>query len=256
MYLMQRPEHVRRAMIASTYDSCSEKYDDELDRSEIPSIYSRILSVVDLAGSCLDLGSGTGALDRFLIKRRLTPLSIPSYQEGSTEGSTTTDPEHATTSLTGIEISTGMAEHCRQLGAYSHIYEGSIQDIFPKLKPFDHIVSVGVLCYVTPEEFSLIMAKSFQLARKTISVTLDEVTEHQNNRLREMELPHSHMTGYNHVSEMERTFCNPAPVGWNLIEKFRQFGWSPFTTGVDTYMTAYVFEQDDEGGADRNETMD
>jgi SAM-dependent methyltransferase len=220
--IRRKVEENRQSRIADIYTTYSKTYDESIARFRLISIYERIISLVDLSGSILELGSGTGVFGRLLEKK-----SPP--------------PSHETTTLTGIELSKGMIEKCQETGLYKQVYHGSMQTIFPSMGPFDHIVSFGTLCYASPEDFSLIMARSFQLARKSIAVTIDEITDEYNQRLRELNDPN--MTGYNNKAEMEKTFCNPPPAGWKLSETFREFGWSSPHVQSDIFVTSYIFER-------------
>jgi hypothetical protein len=88
------------------------------------------------------------------------------------------------------------------------------------------------------------MVRSFQLAQKSLVVWIDEIPETYNAKLLEMGPPYSHMIGYTHLEDMEKTFCNPPPPGWKLAEKFRQSGWHSPATGVEVYVTVYHFQRE------------
>lgn len=227
----------RQAAVASTYDGFSKSYDELIaSTSRLPEIYNGIAAENDFSGSCLELGSGTGLFGRLLGQwQQSTPPLSPSREARA-------DSKLTKSSLTGIEISKGMIECCGQTGVYDQVYEGSIQKILPSLGPFDHIISVGTLYFLTPEEFSLVMARSFQLARKTIAVTIDEIPEQYNARL--IERSAAHMAGYNHVEEMDKTFANPTPAGWKLAHRSRHYGWSSPTAQTDVNVTVYVFKRE------------
>jgi hypothetical protein len=147
-------------------------------------------------------------------------------------------------SLTGIELSKGMAEQSRKTGVCEKVHHGSIQAILPTIGPFDHNVSISVLYFLSPEDFSLAMVRSFQLARKSLIVSIDEVPGSYTAKATQMGPPHCHMIGYNHLEDMEKTFCNPPPPGWKLTEKFRQSAWNSPSTGIEVYMTTYCLERD------------
>ncbi|KAF8736281.1 hypothetical protein AX14_000500 [Amanita brunnescens Koide BX004] len=228
--IRRKAEENRQTHVANIFTRYSSKYAEDVIRLPVMSIYERIISLMDLSGSILELGPGTGVFGHLLKKK--TELTPPA----------STPPSHNnTTTLTGIELSKGMVEKCQETGLYNQIYHGSIQTLFPSIGPFDHIISFATLCYTSPEDFSLIMTRSFQLARKSIAVTIDEITDAYNQRLREKDDPN--MTGHNHKAEMEKTFCNPPPAGWKLSETFRQFGWSSPHVQSDIYVTAYIFER-------------
>ena len=229
--IRRKVEENRQSQIAEIYNAFSSKYDENITRDRVISIYERIISLMDLSGSILDLGSGTGLFGHLLRKKtELTPSpSKPS--------------SHETTTLTGIELSKGMIEKCHETGLYKQVYHGSIQTTFPSIGPFDHIISFSTLYFMSPEDFSLIMARLFQLARKSIAVTIDEIPDVYNERLRELGQKYSNMTGHNHKAEMERVYCNPPPAGWKLAETFHELGWSSPSTKCDVHVTAYIFER-------------
>jgi hypothetical protein len=88
------------------------------------------------------------------------------------------------------------------------------------------------------------MVRLFQLARKTISVTLEEITEPEPIEI-DRGSPLSQVTSYNHVFEMKKAFCDPPPVGWRLVEKIDHFNWTWTMTRRTIETTGYVFERDD-----------
>ncbi|PKX94067.1 uncharacterized protein P174DRAFT_420626 [Aspergillus novofumigatus IBT 16806] len=98
----------------------------------------------------------------------------------------------------------------------------AVQAILPTLGPFDHILNLSVLYFLSPVDFSLTMVRSFQLARKSLVGWIDEIPETYMAKLLEMGPPHSHMIGFNQLEDMEKMFCNLPPPGWKLAEKFRQ----------------------------------
>ncbi len=218
--IRQKVEEHRQSCIADIFTRYSSTYDEDLKRFTVFSIYERIASSLDFSGSILELGSGTGALGRLLEEKTSS---------------------HETTTLTGIELSKGMIEKCQETGLYKEVYHGSIQAILPSVGSFDHIVSFMTLYYASPEDFSLIMTRSFQLARKSIAVTIDEIPDVYNEWLREKD--DSNMTGHNHKAEMEKAFCNPPPAGWKLSQTFRALGWTSPRAKCDVYVTAYIFER-------------
>ncbi|KAB8073663.1 hypothetical protein BDV29DRAFT_157426 [Aspergillus leporis] len=141
--IYRQAEIDRQGMIASTYSSFGKQYNHALNSHEASGIYKKILSLVDLSGSCLDLGSGTGALGRLFSaeknrkqQQRVPPSSNLSSPEGSTSRSASTDSV----------IFKGTTDYCRQIDAYSEVSQGSIQTVLSSLGPYDHIVSVG--CYI------------------------------------------------------------------------------------------------------------
>ncbi|EAW22566.1 uncharacterized protein NFIA_012550 [Aspergillus fischeri NRRL 181] len=232
-HLLRRRAHEEKLnRVAEVYDNVSVKYDDTIAKlPQVSAIYRKILDLVDFSqGTILELGAGTGLFGRALaeeMQQRTTPPDSDSDSASSnnqTPSSSSSSLSPRPYSLTGIELSQGMAEKCRQTGVYEKIHHGAVQAILPTLGPFDHILSLSVLYFLPPVDFSLTMVRSFQLARKSLVVWIDEIPETYTAKLLEMGPPHSHMIGYNHLEDMEKTFCNSPPPRWKLAEKFRQSG--------------------------------
>ncbi|KAE8351969.1 S-adenosyl-L-methionine-dependent methyltransferase [Aspergillus coremiiformis] len=226
--------------VADVYDVVSDKYDENIAKvTRLHELYEEVLAQVDLhQGTILDLGAGTGLFGRALTQKMqltppsecdsiLTPSSLPSRPF----------------SLTAIELSSGMVDKCRQTGVYDIVHHGSMQNVLPTIGPFDHIVSLSALYFLPPVDFCLVMVRSFQLARKSLVVCVDEPPESYIAKLVEMGPPHSYMVGYNHVEEMEKTFCTPPPPGWTLTERFQRSAWNSPVTGTEVYATVYCFER-------------
>lgn len=237
--------------VADVYDNVSIKYDENVaTMTQMDTIYRKVLACVDFSqGTILELGVGTGLFGRaWEQSMHRSPITDSSSHSTSSDGRSSSSSldikSSGAHSLTGIELSKGMAEQCRKTGVYEKIHHGSIQAILPTIGPFDHILTLSVLYFLSPQDFSLAMVRSFQLARKSLVVGIDEVPESYTAKLIEMGLPHSHMIGHNHLEDMEKTFCNPPPPGWKLSNKFRQSGWNSPLTGIEVYMTVYCFERD------------
>ncbi|KAG2000796.1 hypothetical protein GB937_010822 [Aspergillus fischeri] len=252
-HLLRRRAHEEKLnRVAEVYDNVSVKYDDTIAKlPQVSAIYRKILDLVDFSqGTILELGAGTGLFGRALaeeMQQRTTPPDSDSDSASSnnqTPSSSSSSLSPRPYSLTGIELSQGMAEKCRQTGVYEKIHHGAVQAILPTLGPFDHILSLSVLYFLPPVDFSLTMVRSFQLARKSLVVWIDEIPETYTAKLLEMGPPHSHMIGYNHLEDMEKTFCNSPPPRWKLAEKFRQSGWHSPVTGVEVYVTVYHFQRE------------
>jgi hypothetical protein len=87
------------------------------------------------------------------------------------------------------------------------------------------------------------MVRAFQLARKSVVVCLDETHDDYEAKLIEMGAPHSYMVGYNHLAQIEKTFCTPAPPAWSLTKKFRLSAWHSPVTGIEVYAKVFCFER-------------
>ncbi|KAJ5363625.1 uncharacterized protein N7496_009338 [Penicillium cataractarum] len=226
----RRTREQAQQRVAEVYDHVSNNYDDNVAKmTRMGDIYDEVLATVDLGyGTILDLGAGTGLFGRALLQKlQLTPPS-----ELSSSISTTPSSSHNELapvrpfSLTAIEMSQGMELLCS----------------LDLPKP-DHIVSMSALYFLPPVEFSLVMVRAFQLAQKSVTVCIDETPENYEAKLIEIGPPHSYMIGYNHLEQMEKTFCTSAPPGWSLTKKFERSAWYSPVTGIEVYATVFCFER-------------
>ncbi|RVD82474.1 uncharacterized protein DFL_006900 [Arthrobotrys flagrans] len=239
--------------VGEVYDNLSPRYDDIVNsvaKSQFSSFFDIAIDrICQFEGTVLDLGSGTGLFGRALAQKT-QPITPPESESGSSTDNeaqlqlleSKPKPSHNYT-ITGIELSKGMAGICQKTGVYSKVHIGPVQSIIPTIGPFDHIVSFSVLYFLTPEEFTLTMVRAFQLARKSLVVGLDEIPDSYTNKLIEMGPPHSSMLGHNHLSIMEKMFCDTPPAGWKLIDKHRQWAWRSPVAGSEVYVTLYSFER-------------
>ncbi|KAJ6257332.1 hypothetical protein Dda_8221 [Drechslerella dactyloides] len=238
-----RKDEPAQLRVADVYNTLSSKY-DKMVHTQFQDIFQKVIARVDFSqGMVLELGSGTGAFGRFLAQNMQYTPPEPDYNPASnTQASPASGckPNRSYT-ISGIELSEGMAEICQQTGVYDRIYRGALQAILPAIGPFDHIVSFSVLYFLSPEDFSMTMVQSFQLARKSLVVYIDEITDDYVSKLTERGYPH--MAGHNHLDDMEQSFCNPVPAGWKLSDKLRQPGWVSPMTGTEIYVTVYFFER-------------
>jgi predicted TPR repeat methyltransferase len=191
-HLLRRRAHEEKLnRVAEVYDNVSPKYDENIVKmTRLPAIYRKILARVDLSqGTILELGAGTGLFGRALaqeMQQRATPPDSDSDSASSNNqtpfpsSSSSSSSSPRPYSITGIELSQGMAEKCRQTGVYEKIHHGAVQAILPTLGPFDHILSLSVLYFLPPVDFSLTMVRSFQLAQKSLVVWIDEIPETYN----------------------------------------------------------------------------
>lgn len=213
-------EKERLAGMAIKYNDMSPHYNDALIKTDVAAIYQHLLSVVgSISGTYLDLAAGTGKFGEQVVRQSRT-MNID---------------------LTAIELSPGMAEICRTTDLYDTIHTGPLQKLLPTAGFFDHIGCASSMYFLSPLDFTLSMVCMFLQARRSIIVTLDEVPEEYNRRILNLGASYACMIGYNHVSLMETTFCNPPPRGWKLAERYRHSAWKSPNTGVKVYMTGYVF---------------
>ncbi|KAK6528133.1 hypothetical protein TWF281_009384 [Arthrobotrys megalospora] len=248
--LRRRARDAVSKIVGEVYDNLSPRYDGIAESvTQLGNFYGKAIARMDYShGTILDLGSGTGLFGRTLMQKmqQITPPESESDSASDGETPALPDARQAPThnfSITGIELSKGMAELCQKTGVYAKVHVGPVQSIIPTVGSFDHIVSFSMLYFLTPEDFTMTMVRAFQLARKSLVVCLDEIPEAYTNKLIEMGPPHSSMLGHNHIPLVEKMFCDKPPAGWKLADKYRQWGWKSPVAGSEVYVTVYSFER-------------
>ncbi|KAK6359045.1 hypothetical protein TWF696_000216 [Orbilia brochopaga] len=248
--LSLRSDKPAQARVADVYSALSNEYDEQYERCALKNLINilrRVSKRVDFSqGTTLELGSGTGSFGRSLVQlMQHTPPEPDSDSPSETQAPliSSSNPSRSF-SISGIELSQGMAEKCQQTGAYDKIYHGAVQAILPTIEPFDHVFSFSVLYFLSPEDFSMTVVRCFQLARKSLVLCIDETTDEYIQKL--IDIGASHMVGYNHLADMEKSFCNPVPAGWKLSDKFRRLGWTSPKLGIEVYVTVFCFERSSE----------
>ncbi|KAK6500596.1 hypothetical protein TWF506_003365 [Arthrobotrys conoides] len=238
--------------VGEVYDNLSPKYDEivhSVANSQFGGFFDiAIARIWKSGGTVLDLGSGTGLFGRALVQKmqQITPPQSESDSGSDNEAQLSSESKPNSSReciITGIELSKGMADICQKTGVYNKVHIGPVQSVIPTIGPFDHMVSFSVLYFLTPEEFTMTMVRAFQLARRSIVVSLDEIPDSYINKLIEMGPPHSCMLGHNHLPIMEKMFCDTPPAGWKLVDRHRKWGWKSPVAGSEVYVTLYSFER-------------
>jgi hypothetical protein len=161
-HLLRRRAHEEKLnRVAEVYDNVSPKYDENIVKvTRLPAIYRKILARVDLSqGTILELGAGTGLFGRALaqeMQQRATPPDSDSDSASSNNqtpfpfsSSSSSSLSPRPYSITGIELSQGMAEKCRQTGVYEKIHHGAVQAIPPTPPVRSHSQFVGVVLFAS-----------------------------------------------------------------------------------------------------------
>jgi predicted TPR repeat methyltransferase len=161
-HLLRRRAHEEKLnRVAEVYDNVSPKYDENIVKvTRLPAIYRKILARVDLSqGTILELGAGTGLFGRALaqeMQQRATPPDSDSDSASSNNqtpfpfsSSSSSSLSPRPYSITGIELSQGMAEKCRQTGVYEKIHHGAVQAILPTPPVRSHSQFVGVVLFAS-----------------------------------------------------------------------------------------------------------
>lgn len=240
--IRQPPASKNLERVGGTYDWFSPRYDDVINSSELGQLIVMMVSKHNYDGSILGLGSGTGLFGRSVASKNAIPTPPP--DEAENRGSSTSDgsisqPNELT--ITGIELSAGMIGICESLGVYKEIHQGSIQSTLPSLENFGHIVCFSMIHFLPSVELSMVLVAAFRLARKSITLSVDEIPEEYNVRLRGMGPSYSYMVGGNRVKEVE---AFGVPTGWKLADRFRVFACTSPHTKDDIYTSVFNFERE------------
>ncbi|PLB35189.1 uncharacterized protein BDW47DRAFT_133789 [Aspergillus candidus] len=209
--------------VADAYDSIAHKYDGDGDtHSQDKANFEHIVKCFDFTGSVLDIACGTGFFGRILAANR----SQKDY------------------SLVGFDISEEMANICRETKIYDEVYIDGMQTCLLNYRnqdEIDHIICFGAAHFLSREGFTFFMVLCFVLAKKSITIAIDEIPDTYNEHLRQ--IGHGHMHSVNHLETMEGF---KEPRGWRLVNRQRQYSWTSPTTGDDVFSTFFRFERTDE----------
>jgi hypothetical protein len=141
--------------------------------------------------------------------------------------------------LYGVDIAKGMLDICDKGDWYQELFVEPMQNFISKLTGgVDHIVSLSALLHLTPEELTFVLVRCFQLARKSITITVDEIPDEYNEALRKQGLTHMHSE--NHIKNVK---AMGEPPGWRLAYLCRQFGRVSPATKVKVYTTVFHFDR-------------
>lgn len=217
------PEHFKT--VGQEYDEVAPKYDTVTEGIYHDNV-RKIATKYIYDGVVLDLACGTGLLARL---------------KGEAQGLKSGHSNNPTKFI-GVDLSPQMKTECLRCGWYERVLVGPIQCVLTTFNEVvDHIVCIGALHYLDSNELSLVLSRAFQLARCSVTFTIDEIPESyiaaQRSRGREF------MHGINHVDEVN---AYGIPVGWELADHWRCLGWKSPTTGDDVYIQVFRFECLDE----------
>lgn len=169
--------------------------------AQVLTIWSEIVQDNDFFGKVLDLGCGTGLLGN-LIRRK-----------------------HPSTQLIGVDLSPKMAEKAM---SYVKVHVGLMENVLMDQElmgeGFDHVVAVGVFQFLGHNHFKLVVGRSFDLAKKSVTLTIERNEASYQTQL--LNLHPSNVT-WNHFEEM-RQF--QPPMGWRLAWKREDGLWTSPTT--------------------------
>ncbi|RSL38726.1 hypothetical protein CEP53_014628 [Fusarium sp. AF-6] len=221
-------DNVRQDLIGKVYNGVAPQYDAQYTpQSTAEEVLARLLSKFNFDGSLLDIACGTGLIGRLIRAKQQTQ---------SNESSLT--PQRSR--HVGLDISSEMARLAKESG-YDDVFIGPVQEILPIItEPFDHIMCYQAIHFVSAFEVSLVLSRCFQLARKSVTIGVDEIPEAYNEAIKKLPPPSNVMTSINHVQEV-RDFG--VPRGWKLALEEQVFGWKSPNTNVDINTTLFHFER-------------
>ncbi|BCS29698.1 uncharacterized protein APUU_80001A [Aspergillus puulaauensis] len=226
-YYLQNGALREWSKVAGIYDNFAPSYDETLQSaSQIESIIRGVTRDFDYEGTVVDLACGTGVFGRLLAECR---PGLHHHRRGK---------------LLGFDISRGMVDVCRTLGFYNEVHVGRMQTCLLEhlgLGEVDHIVCFSAIHFLSPEEFAFLLVSCFVVARKSITIGVDEIPDVYNENLHNMDK--SFMHSFNHIRNMEAL---GKPRGWSLVQRQRQYGWNSPATKNDVYTTTFRFERIDQ----------
>ncbi|KAG6119749.1 hypothetical protein E4U13_007346 [Claviceps humidiphila] len=264
-YLLRHSEseqNSRRAGIASAYDDLATDY-DHLDSSgefTVKQSLAKLVGQYDFSGTILDLACGTGVVGQILAqsqKYMRCTSSVPTASQSSfapptshLNGTDGTKEGKEIYRLLGCDISSGMLDVCRDTGFYDSLDQTAMHSALMNLtEPIDHVVCSSALQHIEPEMFSFIMVLLFVRARKSITLSVEDIPDVYNEKLLKAGLikAGAMAPSSNHLGAME-AFGVPERLGWQLVSKERVFSWASPKTGDRIYATWFRFERADDGG--------
>ncbi|KAG6001998.1 hypothetical protein E4U21_003582 [Claviceps maximensis] len=183
---------LRITQTAGYYDSWSDTYDESWRSSGLCKMQDYTVANFDYSGSVLDLGCGPGGLGRLLDAHGVK-----------------------TTEIVGVEISAGMLCAPDIKKYYKKpLWNCSIQEYVMKNVQFDHVVCFSALLFLDAAEVNTALTRMFIIARKSISIEVENLTDDVIAFMKKDAGPHFHME--NHVKMVERF---GVPGGWKLVHK-------------------------------------
>ncbi|EEU41558.1 uncharacterized protein NECHADRAFT_97815 [Fusarium vanettenii 77-13-4] len=218
----------RQDLIGKVYDRVAPQYDTQYTpHGTVQEVLGRLFSKFNFDGSLLDIACGTGLFGRLIRAQQQT------HSNGTS--STCQKSRHV-----GLDISSEMARLAKESG-YDHVFVGPVQEVLPTItESFDHIMCYQAIHFVSTFEVSLVLSRCFQLAKKSVTIGVDEIPEAYNEAIKKLPPPNNVMTSINHVQEV-RDFG--VPRGWKLALEEQVFGWKSPNTNVDVNTTLFHFER-------------
>ncbi|KAJ5937809.1 hypothetical protein N7454_004151 [Penicillium verhagenii] len=175
------------------YDNCSSRYDQTKSYAQAKQAADKVTQDLSYNGTILDLGCKTGLFGQKL--RRQQKAASDSQR------------------LIGVDISNKMLDICRQSGDYDELFHRSIlQFLADYNNPVDHVISLSAFQHLAVPELDFVLARCFQLARQSVTITVDK-KEEKSEDLTAFFLDHT-----------EDVKALGLPFGWHLVTEIEEEG--------------------------------
>lgn len=218
--LQQLGKHkIKAAPVAKVFDSFSTTYESYL--GTMASNYEFLIADYDYSGTMFELGSGTGKFSRMLHEHQRK-------RKDGIELST----------IVGNDVSEQMVQKNPIPETYKEVKIGPLQDvIMDTTTSFDHVVCVSTLQYLDEVEMCAVLVRMFQLAQKSVTISVDEIPDSHNEAWVKAGFPFLQVK--NHLQLVEGF---GVPRGWRVGRRVRKFGWTSPNTGHNVDTVLFRFE--------------
>ncbi|KAH7929947.1 glutathione synthetase ATP-binding domain-like protein [Leucogyrophana mollusca] len=206
--------------VQSGYEEMAPKYDAISASTNMGLIFNTVASECNMSGSVLDLGCGTGIFGRVLHEVKPEQVSV----------------------LTGVDISPAMLASPTIRAHYSTVLVSPMQEAAMTLEDFDHVVVFGCLHFLDPTIFSAVLSRLFFVARRSITISVEDIPERYNDHLRK--IGYGVMYSWNHTKAV-RDFG--VPQNWRVAYDQRFDAWDSPKTGDKVFATILRYERVDAG---------
>lgn len=229
-YYLKNPQErtARYGKIAEAFDAIAPVYSTYTIDGPSP-VYRPTFQGFTFEGDVLDLGCGTGLVGQRIAQSKKS--------ENNGDNHMTTKPNR----LIGVDISKEMIDMCRRSGTmYTEMHVARMEQFLSIYNdPIDHIVCVSALQYLSVEELYFVLARCFQLATKSVTISVDEIPEMYNVGLRKQ--GNGHMVCSNHAERVKSIIREPE--GWRLVCLRYHWSWKSPKTGDEVYTNFFRWER-------------
>ena len=181
-------------------------------------IHKSAIEGFDFSGTLLELASGTGAFG----------CELHDHQMKNEAGKLST--------IVGNDISPGMVRNNPRPEVYKEVIIGPLQEVIMDTNEhFDHIACMSAFCFLDEVTLSAVLVRMFQVARSSVTFTVEEIPESYNPAMKQT----YNVISNNHLQVVEGF---GVPRGWRLAYRKRDDGWKSPTTGIQVAVTIFRFE--------------